>query len=98
MRLVNVALLVAMLMVAPFAYGQTDQGVITGTITDSTGAVIPGANLTIREINTNVTAQVQSNASGTYVAGPFKIALGERLLGLKVKSFDTLDGATIFRG
>jgi hypothetical protein len=43
------------LSVAPFAIGQQDQGVITGTVADSTGAVIPGARVSIREVSTGIT-------------------------------------------
>ncbi len=67
----------AVLMLAALVWGQSDQGVITGTISDSTGAVIPGARVTVREMNTNVSSDWQSNASGTYVAGPLRIGVYE---------------------
>ena len=67
----------AVLMLTALAWGQSDQGVITGTISDSTGAVIPGARVTVREMNTNVSSDWQSNASGTYVAGPLRIGVYE---------------------
>ena len=67
----------AALVLATLAWGQSDQGVITGTISDSTGAVIPGARVTVREMNTNVSSDWQSNASGTYVAGPLRIGVYE---------------------
>ena len=65
-------LIAALLAVAP-ALGQQDQGNITGTITDSTGAVIPGAAITARNLDTNVTISSGSNEAGTYVVGPLKI-------------------------
>ena len=46
------------------ALAQQDQGTITGTITDSTGAVIPGASITARETGTNVTLLSSSNEGG----------------------------------
>lgn len=57
--------------------GQQDQGTITGTVTDSTGAVIPGANVTARETNTNVASLASANESGVYVVGPLKIGTYE---------------------
>jgi len=39
---------------------------LTGTATDNTGSVIPGATITISNINTGVTAEAESNASGNY--------------------------------
>lgn len=58
-------------------FGQTDQAVITGTITDSTQAVIPGAKVTAREANTNITSVHTTNESGLYVIGPVKIGVYE---------------------
>ena len=59
------------------ALAQQDQGNITGTVTDSTGAVIPGAAITARETNTNVTLTSSTNESGVYVVGPLKIGTYE---------------------
>lgn len=39
---------------------------LTGTVTDNTGSVIPGAAITISNINTGVTLSAESNASGNY--------------------------------
>ena len=39
---------------------QLDTGSITGTVTDSTGASIPNARITLTNTRTNVTAQTQS--------------------------------------
>lgn len=62
---------------APALDAQQDQGVIAGTITDSTGAVIPGASIVIRNVNTNISVEMQSNASGTYVSRPLRIGVYE---------------------
>ena len=39
---------------------------LTGTVTDNTGSIIPGAAITISNINTGVTLTAESNASGNY--------------------------------
>ncbi len=39
---------------------------IVGTVTDSTGAVVPNAKVTITNVNTNVANHTTSNASGIY--------------------------------
>jgi len=44
------------------AWSQTVQGVITGTITDPTGAVVPGATVTITNVGTNIS---QSTTTGS---------------------------------
>ena len=64
---ISPSLVAALLLLAAPVLAQQDQGVITGTITDATGAVIPGAMVTIREMNTGITVEQQANASGTYV-------------------------------
>ncbi|MFN7929927.1 MAG: carboxypeptidase regulatory-like domain-containing protein [Blastocatellia bacterium] len=48
------------------AFGQ-DRGTITGTITDSTGAAVPGATVTITNIATNAPSSAITNAEGIYV-------------------------------
>src|SRR5437868_13122992 len=45
---------------------QTTTGEITGTVTDSTGAVIPGATITVTDLTTNTRRSVQTNAAGVY--------------------------------
>src|SRR6266700_4449365 len=44
-----------------------DLGTITGTITDSQGAVVPGAKVTITEDATGLTYEVQSGSEGEYI-------------------------------
>jgi hypothetical protein len=41
-------------------------GDVTGTITDPSGAAIPGATVTLTNVNTNSSQQTTSNAEGTY--------------------------------
>jgi outer membrane receptor protein involved in Fe transport len=49
-----------------FAFAQTETGAITGTITDPTGAVIPKATVTAREVATGAVRTTTSDASGVY--------------------------------
>jgi hypothetical protein len=45
-------------------------GAIQGTVTDPTGAVVPGAEVTITNIATNVTRTTKTDNSGVYTSGP----------------------------
>ena len=63
-RLPIVLLILA--FVSVFAFAQTETGAITGTVTDSTGAVIAKATVTAREVGTGTTRTVTSDASGLY--------------------------------
>lgn len=47
-------------------FSQLDRGTLTGTVTDSTGAVIPGAEITIHNTATGATYRTQSTETGNY--------------------------------
>ncbi len=49
------------------AWGQLVSGAISGTVKDATGAVTPGAKITVRNVETGITRTVQSDASGRYL-------------------------------
>lgn len=55
------------------ALAQVDQGTITGSVTDPTGAVIPNAKVTLTDTQTGLVLNGTSNQSGTYVFSPLKI-------------------------
>src|SRR5258706_4333405 len=51
---------------APCAFAQTIDGNIVGVVTDSTGAVVPGAEVTALNNATGVRSQTTTNANGSY--------------------------------
>ncbi len=55
------------------AFGQVDEGAITGTVSDSTGAVVPNANLTLVNTDQGITLESKSNASGGFTFSPLRI-------------------------
>jgi outer membrane receptor protein involved in Fe transport len=58
-------------------FGQQDMGYITGLVTDPTGAVIPGATVTVTELETGVRTTATTTDTGNYLAGPLKIGVYE---------------------
>ena len=61
----------ALLMVAtaaPAALAQSVSGTILGTVTDSSGAIVAGAKVTIINEGTALTRTVTSDANGEYTA------------------------------
>jgi len=50
------------------AHAQFDNGSITGTLRDTSGAVVQGATVTIRNLATGVTTTLTTNQDGTYQA------------------------------
>ncbi|HEY1986760.1 MAG TPA: carboxypeptidase-like regulatory domain-containing protein [Terracidiphilus sp.] len=55
------------------AYGQADQGAITGTVIDSTGALVPNAQITLTAVDTGLVLHTSTDASGVYIFAPIKI-------------------------
>jgi hypothetical protein len=54
------------LAVSGVAWSQTVQGVITGTVTDPTGAVVPNATVTIINVGTNASQTTTTGSDGSY--------------------------------
>ncbi len=77
-----------MTLFAFHARSQVLTGEITGTVRDTTGAVIPGATVTIRNTSENqVQRVVQTNSQGQFVA-PL-MAIGSFTLRIDAKGFQT---------
>ena len=60
------AAVLALLAMANTAGAQTATGQITGTVKDATGAVAPGATVTVHSDLTGLTRTANSNTSGDY--------------------------------
>src|SRR5438876_8761682 len=63
-RTISLTLVLASLAVPSFA--QRITATIRGTVTDSTGAVVPGASVTVKGEDTGYTRSTLTNASGVY--------------------------------
>jgi hypothetical protein len=62
------AILVAgLLLLSPVgAYGQNYAGSVRGTVTDPSGAAVPGATVTLRDVATNATSKATTTESGAF--------------------------------
>ena len=61
--------LIVLLLVTGRMFGQAGAtGSILGTVTDSTGALIPGASVTVTNTGTGVAFRTQSSSAGDYLA------------------------------
>lgn len=81
-RLMHIAcgLVVIALWFAPRAVGQTETATISGLITDSTGAVVPSAEVKLQSVDRGTTASGITNNAGIYVfasvhPGPYQITV-----------------------
>jgi hypothetical protein len=61
-------LLIATIAWSVAIYGQTVTGTLQGTVTDTTGAVVPGADVLVRNLETGQERNLKTNAEGSYSA------------------------------
>lgn len=80
-------LLVLLVALAPgTAHAQVDTGSIVGTVRDKSGAIVPGASVSVRESTTNTLSTLIADSAGNYVATPLRIgvyAVSVELTGFK---------------
>src|SRR5664279_4595484 len=60
-------------MQGPLALAQVEMGSVTGTITDTSGAVIPGSKVTLLNTDVGLTMEGISDSGGRYTFSPVKI-------------------------
>jgi Carboxypeptidase regulatory-like domain len=65
-------LLALMLSILP-ARAQQSLGAITGTVSDSTGAVVPGAQVKIQNVSTGLIVNTTTNKAGSYSASDLPV-------------------------
>src|SRR5260370_29950231 len=75
-------------------YGQAVNGSLVGTITDTSGAVMPDAKVTILEVNTGASRSSSTSDSGNYVfpdlaPGTYTITVSQK--GFKQVSRERVD-------
>src|SRR5690348_9799606 len=75
MKLVRCAL--GILLVAPFAFAQSDRGTITGTVSDPAGAVVPNANVEARNMQSSELFKAGTTATGNYTIPQLPVGMYE---------------------
>ncbi|MBZ5655469.1 MAG: TonB-dependent receptor [Acidobacteriia bacterium] len=98
------ALLVAGMVVLcnPAAMAQVNRATITGTVTDSSGAVIAGVEVTATNTGTNVPTKTASNGDGIYVIpnlfpGPYSVEFKKDGFETLVRPAVTLESTQVAR-
>lgn len=71
----GIALAVVLHTSAITAHAQVDTGSIVGTIFDTSGAIVPGAKVTVTEEATGRTRSLESGQDGSYTFSPLKIGI-----------------------
>ena len=58
--------IVALLLSGPYAHAQATTGQIVGTVTDPTGAAIPGAKIVVTDVSKGTSSTLTSNSAGEF--------------------------------
>src|SRR5213083_2801399 len=90
----SVILLIFALPVLRTVYAQSARGTITGIVKDPSGAVVPGADISIVEKASGVVTQATSTEAGVYRAPyvpPGKYKISASLAGFKTAVADNVD-------
>jgi hypothetical protein len=80
-------------LAAPGLLAQVDQGSITGTVTDASGAILAGATVTATNVDTGLTFSRTTNGAGEYTFTPLKI--GNYTLKASAPGFESLEQSHI---
>jgi hypothetical protein len=78
-------LVVCAIAFSAVAYSQSDRGTITGTVSDPGGAVVPGAAVQLKNVETGAVYQAGSSATGNYTLA--QVPAGEYELTVNVEGF-----------
>lgn len=85
----NTALAAVFVVFSQLAFSQVDTGAILGTVKDTSGAVIPGATITLKNDDTGIVQTGTSGASGEYTFSPVKI--GHYSVAAEFKGFQRVE-------
>lgn len=86
-----IPLLAAALLLMPSpAWGQATSGTISGIVTDQTGATVPQATVSVRNLETNISRTASTEADGRYrfpglIVGPYELTIEAKGFGRYVR-------------
>jgi Carboxypeptidase regulatory-like domain len=88
-KVILAALLVSFLLLAAMLPAQNNRATITGTVVDSSGAIVPGASVTATNVDTAVASDTKSNNSGIYSV--LNLPPGNYSLSIKKEGFKPVE-------
>src|SRR5277367_2229940 len=89
MRTISRVLVLSFLLAALSAFtlnAQTFRGTLLGTVTDATGAVIPGAAISVKNMDTGIERTTESNSDGAFTIP--ELPIGRYSLAVTVTGFN----------
>jgi hypothetical protein len=85
--------LVFVLLTAVSLWAQTFRGTILGTVTDPSGAVIAGANVTVKNVGTGLERTTQTSADGSYALP--ELPIGTYTVTITLSGFQTFEATGV---
>jgi hypothetical protein len=90
---------IAVVLLGVAVNAQTFRGTILGTVTDTSGAVVPGAKVTVRNVNTGLERSSPTSADGSYALpelppGTYKVTISQSGFQTSVTNGVTVEVAT----
>ena len=83
----TLAVLCLLLVQSQSVFGQVDQGAISGTVQDTSGAVVASAHVILLNKDQGLTLEAETNSSGGYTFSPVRI--GHYTITVTAKGFST---------
>jgi hypothetical protein len=81
-------LIAVILLLSLRGFGQATTAELSGTVADASGAVVPGAQIVVNNIATNIAHSTISEKSGRYVVG--QLPPGDYTITVEAKGFSKL--------
>ena len=81
---------IALLLVCGGSFAQVDTGTVSGEVTDTSGAVVAGATINLRSLQTNAARTVQTSGNGTYTVSD--LSAGTYAIEVKGAGFQPFTG------
>jgi len=83
----RVKVMAAVVLLAAAVSAQTFRGTVLGTVTDASGAVVAGAKVTVRNINTGLERSTQTSGDGSYSVP--ELPIGSYMVTISQTGFQT---------
>ena len=81
-------ILMAIFAATPLALAQQTSIAISGTVTDSTGAVVPNAQVVVQNVQTGIKRSTETNGQGQYSVP--NLDIGEYQIQVEARGFEIL--------
>src|ERR1039458_7813739 len=83
----------ALVLLTTFAFAQSDRGTITGTVVDSSNAVVPGAKVVLTNSGTGVHQETTTTSTGNYAIA--SLSVGRYTLSVEQPGFARYEQSNI---